>query len=96
MNHWHYRYRDTYDIAVAIRVPHGIPHTSDFIEQWRQKGLIRNEPVYYDCSLGRDDGWNLLLAFNLCPCFDIYYSDEAKASHLWLRKDDLEWKQVIA
>lgn len=73
--YWHYRYDATGELAVVIRCTDFLDMSTlfDYFNEWRAQKFIKDEDMRPDRNITRDTGWELALAFDLCPCMEITY-----------------------
>lgn len=93
-NYWTLYYRDTRDLAICLRSTSeenemDQPLLRRMLNDLVQRGIIKDElPLlrtnYRDC---RSD-WELSIAFELCPCIEIYQLKDAVLYTEW------DWKQI--
>jgi hypothetical protein len=96
-NYWSYRYwfNDTQadgDIAFTLRSPQHLSFTSlrDVINEIRESPFIptgTNIAYLHDRKVGVMDGWDMAIAFDLFPCFEVSYLHHTKK---------YQWKRVTA
>lgn len=73
--YWHYRYDDTNELAVVVRCNDFLNMSTllDYFNEWRAQKFIKDEDMRHDRNTTRDEGWELALAFDLCPCMEVAY-----------------------
>jgi len=71
--YWHYRFDATNELAVVVRCTDFLDMSTlfDHFNAWRARNLIRDEDMIPDRNITREEGWELALAFDLCPCMEI-------------------------